>query len=265
MLKDNTLTFDNAYKEAVAEELAAKCSIEFNGLIVGGGRIGGGGGAGVNGTSTTNQVDSVNLVQTLGRKKHSANKGTVSSGNAFNSKKSCYCCSGNHHRQKCKYINERCHWGNKTGHIARMCRAKQNSRHNSVAHVSDGDESDDDETLTLHGVYSADADTNDVSGCKGISVKVTLGCEIVPMQLDTGAAVSIIPGATYRKDLSKYPLQASNIALKSCTGDAIPLAGKVYIPVSTENNGSRCQSWWHVVSDQLCSEETGCRRSSWSG
>ena len=30
VLKDNTLTFDNAYKEAVAEELAAKCSIEFN-------------------------------------------------------------------------------------------------------------------------------------------------------------------------------------------------------------------------------------------
>ncbi|KAK2144791.1 hypothetical protein LSH36_730g00008 [Paralvinella palmiformis] len=30
MLKDNTRTFDNAYKEAVAEELAAKSSIEFN-------------------------------------------------------------------------------------------------------------------------------------------------------------------------------------------------------------------------------------------
>ena len=30
MLKDNTLIFDNAYKEAVAEDLAAKCSIEFS-------------------------------------------------------------------------------------------------------------------------------------------------------------------------------------------------------------------------------------------
>ncbi|KAK2173398.1 hypothetical protein NP493_879g01054 [Ridgeia piscesae] len=90
MLKDNTLTFDNAYKEAVAE-------------------------------------DSVNQVQTLGRKKHNANKGTVSSGNAFNSKKSCHRCGGNHQEQKCKYINESCHWCNNTGH-------KQKSRHNSVAH-----------------------------------------------------------------------------------------------------------------------------------
>ena len=98
--------------------------------------------------------------------------------------------------------------------------------------MSDGDAPDDDEKLKLHGVYSADADTNDVSGCKGINVKVTLGCEIVPMQLDTGAAISIIPEATYRSVLSKYPLQASNVTLKSYTGDAIPLAGKVYIPVT---------------------------------
>ncbi|KAK2139638.1 hypothetical protein LSH36_1680g00039 [Paralvinella palmiformis] len=36
MLKDNTLNFDNAYKEAVAEELAAKCSIECNASSSGG-------------------------------------------------------------------------------------------------------------------------------------------------------------------------------------------------------------------------------------
>ena len=39
--------------------------------------------------------------------------------------------------------------------------------------MSDGDEPDDDETLKLHVVYAADADINDVSGCKGINVKVT--------------------------------------------------------------------------------------------
>ncbi|KAK2155353.1 hypothetical protein LSH36_242g06015, partial [Paralvinella palmiformis] len=180
-LKDNTLTFDNAYKEAVAEELAAKCSIECNASSSGG-----------NGTASTNQIDSVNRVQTLDRKKHSANKGTVSSGNALNSKKSCYRCGGNHHEHKCKYISEMCHRCNKTGHIAWMCRAKQKSRHNIVAHVSYGDEPDDEETLTLHEVYSADTDINDISRCSGINVKVTLRSEIVHIQLDTGAAVSII-------------------------------------------------------------------------
>jgi len=48
---------------------------------------------------------------------------------------------------------------------------------------------------TLLCVYSSDADMNGVSGCNGISVKVTLGSEIVPTPLDTGAVVSIIPEA----------------------------------------------------------------------
>jgi len=118
----------------------------------------------------------------------------------------------------------------KTGHIARMCRAKQKSRHNSLAHVSDGDKPDND--LTLQGVYSGHAYINYVSGCKGISVKAIVGCEIVPMQLDIAAAVSIISEGTHRSVLSTYPIQASNITLKTYRGDAIPIAGKLYITVT---------------------------------
>ncbi|KAK2140628.1 hypothetical protein LSH36_1289g00089 [Paralvinella palmiformis] len=94
MLKDNTLTFDNAYKEVAAKELAAKCSIEFK-------------------ASSSGYSINVNLMKTLGRKKYSTSK-----------------------------------------------------------------------------------------------------------------------EGTYRSVLSKYPLQASNITLKSYTSDAIPIAGKVYIPVT---------------------------------
>jgi len=78
MLKDNTLTFDNAYKEVAAKELAAKCSIEFK-------------------ASSSGYSINVNLMKTLGRKKYSTSKGTVSSSNVFNSKKSCYRYGGNHH------------------------------------------------------------------------------------------------------------------------------------------------------------------------
>jgi len=155
-VSSDTLTFDNGYKAAVAEELAAKYSIEFNASPSGG-----------NGPVSINQVDNVNQVKTLSKKKYSTNKGIVSSGNAINSNKSCYRCGGNHHEQTCKYINESRHLCNKTGHIARMCRAKQKSRRKSVTHVSDGEEADNDETLTLLGVYSVDADINDASGCRG--------------------------------------------------------------------------------------------------
>ena len=102
-----------------------------------------------------------------------------------------------------------------------MFRAKQKSMQNSVAHASDGDD-----TVVLLGVYSVDADINGVSECNGINVKVSMGSEIVPMKLDTETAVSIIPESTYRGVLSKYPLQTSNITLKSYTGGATPISGK---------------------------------------
>ena len=73
---------------------------------------------------------------------------------------------------------------------------------------------------------------NGVSGCNGIKVNVILGNETVPMQLDTGAAVSVIPESNHRRVLSKYPLQTSSITLKSYTGDLIPIAGKVEIPAT---------------------------------
>ena len=59
-----------------------------------------------------------------------------------------------------------------------------------MAQVSEGDEPTENHTLGLFGVYTADADMNGASGCKGIKVNVTLGSEIVLMQLDTGAALS---------------------------------------------------------------------------
>ena len=98
--------------------------------------------------------------------------------------------------------------------------------------MSDGDEPTENHTVGLFGFYSADSDMNGVSGSKGIKVNVTLGSEIVPMQLDTGAAISIIPESTYRRVLSKYHLQTPSITFKPYTGDLIAIARKAEIPVT---------------------------------
>ena len=205
------------------------------------------------GTASTNQVESVNRVQTLGRKKHNANKGTVSSGNAFNSKKSCYRCGGNHRRQKCKLTNERCHWCNKIGHTARMCRAKQKRRQPCGP-------------CEWWWRVRLWRDV-DVAWCL-LSRRWYKGCIRVwklpwAMQLDTWAAVSIIPEGTYWSVLSKYPLQASTITMKSYIGDAIPIAGKVYIPVTYGKNvhaANRGGMWWATSSARkrlVAEDQTG--------
>ncbi|KAI0211414.1 hypothetical protein LSAT2_003768 [Lamellibrachia satsuma] len=64
MLKDKTLTFENAYKEAVAEpeEFAAKCSVEFSASSAGGN-------GSSHATASANQVESVNRVQNFSKRK----------------------------------------------------------------------------------------------------------------------------------------------------------------------------------------------------
>ena len=61
---------------------------------------------------------------------------------------------------------------------------------------------------------------------KGIRVSLLLTYVEVPMQLDTGAAVSIMPESTYKSILSKYSLHKSKLILNSYTGDQIPIADK---------------------------------------
>ena len=62
MLKDKTLTFENAYKEAVAEEFAAKCSVESSASLAGGN-------GSSRATASANQVESVNRVQNFSKRK----------------------------------------------------------------------------------------------------------------------------------------------------------------------------------------------------
>jgi hypothetical protein len=54
----------------------------------------------------------------------------------------------------------------------------------------------------------------------------------VSMQVDTGAAVSIIPASLYKKSLQMYSLRNTDIKLKSYTGDQIPIVGKLEVPVT---------------------------------
>ena len=39
--------------------------------------------------------------------------------------RSCYRCLGNHDHKSCPFLKEKCHHCNKTGHIARACKAKK--------------------------------------------------------------------------------------------------------------------------------------------
>ena len=214
----------------------------------------------------TRLVERVNRVQNFSKKKGNSKEVVSQGGNAFNNNKFCDRCGGNHHEQTCKYTNEQCHWCKKTGHIIRMCRVNQRSQgKNKVAHVSEGDEPTVDQTLGLFGVYSADADINGVSGCKGIEVNVNLGKLNSTYAIGDWGCILHYPRNYIQKDPSKYPLQTSSITLKSYTGDLIPVAGKLKFQSHIESSTSHRQLLLHAVSDQHCSGEIVYTRSSWTG
>lgn len=51
------------------------------------------------------------------------------------------------------------------------------------------------------------------------------------LELDTGAAVTVIPEEIWQKDLGSVPLQKSNVTLKSYSGHLIPVSRETAVYV----------------------------------
>ncbi|XP_060791211.1 uncharacterized protein K02A2.6-like [Neoarius graeffei] len=66
-------------------------------------------------------------------------------------------------------------------------------------------------------------------GKKDIRVNVKLEGTPVAMQLDTGAAVTLVSEMAYKKHLSHLPLKESKVRLSTFSGENIPLMGQVTV------------------------------------
>ncbi|KAI2647716.1 hypothetical protein H4Q32_024734 [Labeo rohita] len=72
------------------------------------------------------------------------------------------------------------------------------------------------------------------NGTKGIVVNVKLDGKCMDMQLDTGAAVSLMSELSYREFLSHLPLSKTSMQLITYSGERIPLLGSIDVPVQYE-------------------------------
>ncbi|KAI4881016.1 hypothetical protein NFI96_011261 [Prochilodus magdalenae] len=73
------------------------------------------------------------------------------------------------------------------------------------------------------------------NGQKGIMVDVEVEGKPVSMQLDTGAAVTLVPERVYNVALSHLPLEESKMQLSTFSGENIPLLGQVTVKVKYED------------------------------
>ena len=142
---------------------------------------------------------------------------------------SCYRCLGEHLATSCKCKEAVCHACKKRGHIVIACRSKgiQRRRIKRNNYVEENAASQEDDAYTLFTLRN--------QGSAPIYKDVCVnGVYVVEMELDTGAAVTVIMQETYQKIAQQSymaPLQSSDLRLKSYSGESIVVYGQVPVVV----------------------------------
>ena len=163
-------------------------------------------------------TDPVHKIQPAGRRKHTVaqdphhSHGSQGQARHVVTNSSCYRCLGTDHNAiKCPHRTARCYSCNKVGHVSRACRTRTKTHTNrpfnrphpkqhsirTLSEEADTTEYDMDH-LSLNNIRSKS---------KPILVSVTIENTPVPMELDTGAAVSLICKTAYLKHLPATPLE----------------------------------------------------------
>jgi len=125
----------------------------------------------------------------------------------------CYRCGGEHAPAGCRFRTEKCRMCDKVGHIARMCRT------NSSGKVKQVD------------VAAVRGETVRV---KPMMVEMTLDGVSTSMEVDTGAAVTLMSETAFRTVFPSMEIQKTAEVLTTYTKARIDVVGKVWVTVEYE-------------------------------
>ena len=149
-------------------------------------------------------------------------------------KKACHRCGKNNHlADNCFYKEAICNKCKKKGHLAKVCRSAnphsgQQSQEKPVRRTQWVERSptpDDELPLYCLGSHSS----------KPIIVEVELNGTLVSMEVDTGAAVSLMSQAVQERLFPQATLQATTTNLRTYTGEAMKVIGKLPVTATYAN------------------------------
>ena len=139
---------------------------------------------------------------------------------------SCYRCNGSHSSGECRFRDAVCHYCKKRGHIARACRARSRRGDRAVQLLTDGNEGEEDSGDEPLAIKAIDEEKPKLSG-QPITVTVFVNKRELAMELDTGAAVSIMSEQTLHRLFPETPLKQTAVLLRTYTGEPLKVLGEL--------------------------------------
>ena len=154
-----------------------------------------------------------------------------------------HCGKRGHQAEHCRFKNAVCYRCQKKGHIEAKCKARQDKDELKWVDKQGEDESRGHryhviDTLcegTMGSLFKSQGTLS------AYMVKTEINGEVLMMEIDTGAAVSIISEDTYRKTFPKLRLAESALKLATYTTQRIQVCGEVRVRVRLEEQERQCR------------------------
>ena len=162
----------------------------------------------------------------------------------------CYRCGGTHSSSSCRFKTADCRYCGKKGHIARVCRSRLRAKSRGRGGKQQADASQpthaisDDRAVPAASPQEVPAKQqfNLEYGCfqlhERMDTPIVVSCTVqgkpLVMELDTGAALSVISESTYLTTWSKDerpPLKPSQALLRTYSGENLVVCGEITVSV----------------------------------
>ena len=186
--------------------------------------------------------------------------GRKSTGGRRSSSQRCEACGSKAHGfDVCKLKTATCHRCQQKGHIRPVCKARSpesslqrgsyNSNDMNVNSCElNREDAGDDSSFQMYenSTNSEDAEGFGLyrTGTESVTVKpyvvtVQLGNATVNMEVDTGASRSTVSQYVYNTLLTDFPLENTDVTLRSYSGERVPILGKISVPVKYSSNDEK--------------------------
>ena len=153
------------------------------------------------------------------------------------------CGKPGHTSQNCRFRDAECHACGKKGHIASACRSKSQARSlRKGTQSAFRNKTRPQGTHELHQEKQATENTDSEAkefplfkfnepSSNPIEIQVKINDQCLTMEVDTGAAVSIISNSTRKKLFPRLKLQPSKLVLKTYTDEQMQIVGQLNVYV----------------------------------